>query len=157
MMEMELVSEKSDFIIHLMQLSAQEDLIEMWCILKNAKPYFLFTHCWVKEQKPQNLAISASHFHSQRNTGGLSWQQRITITILHITWARSVTGGECFLTWIFLGIKVLSKSYTCRSAELALRISFGHINVILLAKCQFKVPVIFHLTAVNCFFFKGRS
>ena len=31
------------------------------------------------------------------------------------------------------------------------RISFGHTNVVLLAKCQFKVQVIYHLTAVNCF------
>lgn len=78
-------------IIHLMQLSAQEDLIEiwrvvcMWYILKNAKSYFLFKHCWVKEQEPQNLAMSASHFHSQRNTGGLSWQQHTTYYHNHLT------------------------------------------------------------------------
>jgi len=83
---------------------------------KTAITCFLFTHCWVKEQEPQNLAMSASHFHSWRNIGGFSWQQHITITILHITWARPMTGGECFLIWIFLIIKVLSKNY-CGSAK----------------------------------------
>jgi hypothetical protein len=76
---------------------------------KTAITYFLFTHCWVKEQEPQKMATSASHFHSRRNIGGFSWQQHITITILHITWTRSITGGESFLIWIFLSIKLLSE------------------------------------------------
>ena len=117
---------------------------------KTAITYFLFTHCLVKEQEPQNLGMSAPHFHSWRNIGGSSWQQHITITILHITWAGSMIGGECFPIWIFLSIKVLSKNYIYRTAGWAFRISFGHINVVLLAECQFKVPVIFQLTAVNC-------
>jgi hypothetical protein len=86
MMEMEFVSEKLDFIIHLMQLSAQEDMSYLHKVdFKTAITCFLFTHCRVKEQEPQNLAMSASHFHSWRNRGGLSWQQHITVTILHIT------------------------------------------------------------------------
>jgi hypothetical protein len=52
---------------------------------KTAITHFLFTHCWVKEQEPQNLAMSASHFHSWMNIGGFSLQQHITVTILHIT------------------------------------------------------------------------
>jgi hypothetical protein len=50
-----------------------------------------------------------------------------------MTWARSMAEGGCFLIWIFLSIKVLSKSCNCNIADPALLISSGHVNVVCFA------------------------